>query len=148
MRLTDALRAEHAVFHTLFDTLDRSAHMLTEIGQVHTAARLLGSVLQFHGEAEDKLLMPIIEPLLSELGQDEKFHEEHHAIDEGLEKILACHDLNVANRALERVVQIARAHFDLEERVVFPLTEERVNAASLEKLGREWAMIKQTDQKS
>lgn len=142
MKLTDALRAEHVVFHTLFDGLQAQAPSLNNLEQIRTTASLLASVLSKHGIAEDELLNPLIDPYLEELGQEDNFHHEHHAIDDNLMKIVVMDSVEDARRLLRETVQLAREHFDKEERIIFPLAEKYISEESLLALGKQWEELR------
>jgi hypothetical protein len=73
MKITDALLAEHVVFHALFDHIERSATRLKTLGEVRTLADLLESMLVQHSKAEDELLMKYLDDSIEQMGHHETF---------------------------------------------------------------------------
>ena len=140
MKITQALLAEHVVFHNLFDHVEKTAPKLRTLAEVRLLAATLEAMLAVHSKVEDHLLMEPLEPNLHQLGQHENFHAEHHEIDRILGTIRTARQVAVARHALSRAVAVARRHFDKEERIVFPLAEKILSAKTLLELGRRWAV--------
>ena len=138
MKITQALLAEHAVFHNVFDHLEHAVPRLAALGEVRALARLLESLMAVHSVVEDRLLVEPLEPSLSQLGHDQNFHDEHHAIEADLAAVHTTRTLKDARRLLLRAVALSRRHFDKEERIVFPLAEKALSARTLLELGRRW----------
>jgi hemerythrin-like domain-containing protein len=138
MKITQALLAEHVVFHNLFDHLEQAVPKLKSLLEVRALAALLESMLKVHSVIEDTLLVEPIEPSLSQIGQDQNFHEEHEAIDADLARVRATRKLDEGRRRLLRAVALARRHFDKEERIVFPLAEKILSPRTLLELGKRW----------
>ena len=138
MKITEALLAEHVVFHNLFDYVERAVPGIKTIAEIKGLARLLGSMLQTHSQVEDQLLIEPLEPSFSHLGQAENFHEEHEEIDRDLAKLRTTRRLPDARKLLLSAVHLSRKHFDKEERIVFPLAERQLSAKSLALLGKRW----------
>src|SRR3990172_6534667 len=53
MKITEALLAEHAVFHTLFDHVERTVPRVRTAAEVRSLAILLQTVMAPHTKAED-----------------------------------------------------------------------------------------------
>jgi hemerythrin-like domain-containing protein len=138
MKITQALLAEHVVFHNLFDHIERSAPKLESLPEVRALAALLESMLKVHSVIEDKLLVEPLEPSLSQIGQDKHFHDEHEEIDADLTRVQATRNLKEGKRLLLRAVVASRRHFDKEERIVFPLAEKVLSPRTLLELGKRW----------
>jgi hemerythrin-like domain-containing protein len=138
MKITQALLAEHVVFHSLFDHIERLAPTLRRLGEVRAVARLLESLMHAHSAVEDRLLIAPLDPSFQQLGQFENFHDEHDAIERDLQQLRASRNLARARALLLHVVLQSRKHFDKEERIVFPLAEKQLSARSQESLGRQW----------
>lgn len=138
MKITEALIAEHVVFHNLFDHVENELPKLKTIAEVKTLSRLLENMLETHSKVEDQLLIEPLEPSFSQMGQAENFHAEHHEIDEDLRKLKTIRRLPEAKRLLIKAVLASRKHFDKEERIVFPLAERQLTAKSLALLGKRW----------
>ena len=138
MKITQALMAEHVVYHSLFDHIERTLPGLKTLAEVRTVAALLESMLKVHAEVEDKLLIEPLEPAFSQLGQTDSFHHEHEEIDRDLFEVPKVRQLAQAKKILLKAVVMSRKHFDKEERLVFPLAEKELSAQSLLTLGRKW----------
>ncbi len=138
MKITQALLAEHVVFHNLFDHVERSVPKLKSLPEVRALAALLEAMLKIHSLTEDELLVEPLEPSLSQLGQDENFHDEHEEIDADLAGVRVARQLKEGKRLLLRAVLLSRRHFDREERIVFPLAERVLSAKNLLLLGKKW----------
>ena len=87
MKITDALLAEHTVFHSLFDVVEKQLESTPSIERIQLLAEMLLQLLDKHGQAEHDLLIPPIEPFLHEIGHLENFHSEDDIIIEMLQKI-------------------------------------------------------------
>ena len=139
MKITQALLAEHVVFHNMFDYLERTAPKLRTLAEVKSIAGLMEAMLHLHSTAEDELLLEPLEPSFEQMGQEENFHAEHEEIDESLRRVRQTRSLAEAKRLLLNAVVYSRKHFDKEERIVFPLAEKHLSPQSQELLGRRWA---------
>jgi len=81
MKITEALLAEHVVFHNLFDYLERTTPRLRTLAEVRALAGLLDAMLHAHGQVEDKLVMEPLDHCLDQFGQNEVIHAEHDHIE-------------------------------------------------------------------
>lgn len=138
MKITEALLAEHVVFHNLFDYVERATPKLKSLGEVRTLAGLLDAMLEAHGQIEDKLVMEPLDHCLDQLGQNEVIHAEHEHIEAILKQVRTCRDLKQARKLLIIAAVVSRQHFDREERVIFPLAEKWLKHKTLDTLGSEW----------
>lgn len=138
MTITDILRAEHAVFHTLFDHVEAAVPKLKTLGEVKTLAAMVDKVHAPHAKTEDDLFIEPLEPYFDQMGQRETFHAEHEHIEAQLERIHKSRTLAEAKKLLLNVIAASRKHFDKEERIVFPLAERILKAKTLSALGEEW----------
>jgi len=138
MKITDALLAEHVVFHALFDHIERSAVRLRTLGEVRVLADLLETMLVQHSQSEDELLMNYLEDSIEQMGHRETFHEEHKLIERHLGAVRSAATLKTARKLLVDAVAGARKHFDKEERLVFPLAEKVISYHNIMKLGKRW----------
>ena len=143
MKITDALLAEHTVFHSLFEVVEKQLDQTTSIERIHLLADILLHLLEKHGQAEHDLLVPPIEPFLHEIGHLENFHKEDDIIIETLQKISECEDAGLARQIMSKPLRLANDHFDKEERFVFPLAEKHMSEKSLNELGDAWAKGKE-----
>ena len=139
MKITEALLAEHQVFHSLFDHVERAAPRLKTLAEVKALGALLEATLKSHSDAEDDLLFAPMEHCIEQLGQSKPFHDEHEEIDRTLLAVSEARQINAARKLIKQAVEASRRHFDKEERIVFPLAEKILSPATLLKLGGAWA---------
>lgn len=138
MKITDILLAEHAVFHNLFDHIEKAAPRCKTVAEIKALAATLDSVMRPHACTEDDLLVGPLEHSLAQIGQSETFHEEHDEIDEKLGAVQKARQLKQARLLLLQAIQHSREHFDKEERIVFPLAEQLLKTKTLSDMGEEW----------
>jgi hemerythrin-like domain-containing protein len=138
MKITEALQAEHVVFHHMFDYLETAAPKLKTLAEIKAVARLMDALLEAHSEAEDKLVLEPLDHCLDQLGQRELFHQEHEEIDRHLAEIPKARTVRKARAHLVASVLASRRHFDKEERAVFPLAERVLKSKTLNTLGKTW----------
>ena len=138
MKITEALLAEHVVFHNLFDYVERATPKLKSLGEVRALAGLVGAMQEAHGKIEDELVMEPLAHCLDQFGQNEALHAEHEHIEAILNQVRTCRDLRKAKKLLHGAVVVSRQHFDREERVIFPLAEKWLKAKTLQTLGTNW----------
>jgi len=138
MKITEALLAEHVVFHNVFDYVERVVPKMKTLAEIRAVSCLLESMLKKHSHVEDHLLIDPLEAAFSQMGQAENFHDEHHEIEDDLDLITSERRLSLAKKRLLKAVLASRRHFDKEERIVFPLAEKQLSARSLLVLGRRW----------
>lgn len=139
MKITEALIAEHQVFHNLFDHVEHAAPRLKTLAEIKALAALLESALKAHSSTEDELLLAPLEHCFEQLGQADMFHEEHEEIDRSLSQIQRAKQVPAARKLLTAAVMASRSHFDKEERIVFPLAEKSLSNTTLLNLGKAWA---------
>src|SRR2546422_374164 len=84
MKITEALFAEHQVFHNLFDYIERNLHKSRTLGEVKILAALMEKMLEAHSRTEDELFIGPLEHCFEQIGHCETFHKEHHEIDGNL----------------------------------------------------------------
>jgi hemerythrin-like domain-containing protein len=138
MTITGILRAEHAVFHNLFDYIERIAPTLRTVAEIKSLARLTENLLAAHSQTEDELFIEPLEHCFEQVGQRETFHHGHEVIENALAALQKARDVKAARKQLLGVVLAARKHFDKEERIVFPMAERMLKARTLAELGQQW----------
>ncbi len=138
MKITDVLRAEHAVFHNLFDHLETTVPRVRTLAEVKGLATLVEKLHGPHSKTEDDLFIEPLEPYFDQMGQQETFHAEHEHIEATLAKVQKARTLKDAKKILLNAIAASRKHFDKEERVVFPLAERVLKAKTLSDLGVQW----------
>ena len=143
MKITDILRAEHSVFHNLFDHIEATAPRLKTLAEVKAVAVLIDKVMAPHSHTEDELFIDPLEHCFDQIGQRETFHSEHEEIEATLVKVTRARTLKDAKRLLLAVIAASRKHFEKEERIVFPMAERVLKAKTLSELGAEWLRKRQ-----
>ena len=138
MRITDILRAEHTVFHHLFDHIETSAPRLKSLAEVKSLAKLVDKVMAPHSKTEDDLFIEPLEHCFEQIGQRETFHHEHEVIEQIFAKVHKARELATAKKLLIGAMAASRKHFDKEERIVFPMAERILKTKTLTDLGNEW----------
>jgi hemerythrin-like domain-containing protein len=138
MKITEALFAEHLVFHSMFDHIEAAAPGLKTLAEVKALAALMEQLLKQHSDTEDDLFIGPLEHCFEQLGQRDAFLEEHQEIDESLKNVQEAKDFKKARLLLLSAVTYSRKHFDKEERIVFPLAERVLKNKTLTTLGHSW----------
>ena len=138
MKITDALFAEHMVFHNMFDHIEASAPRLKTLAEIKCLASLVERMLSAHTDTEDHLFIGPLEHCFEQLGQRETFHHEHEQIEQNLILIQKTRRIKEARGLLLGVVIASRKHFDKEERIVFPMAEQVLNSKTLTALAGAW----------
>ena len=147
MKITDVLRAEHAVFHNLFDHIEATAPRLKTLAEVRAMAVLVDKVHEPHAKTEDDLFMEPLEHCFDQIGQHDTLHGEHLLIDEMLAQARQARTVKEARRVLLRAIAMCRSHFDKEERIVFPMAERVLKAKTLSELGEAWLRRREMTEK-
>jgi len=138
MKITEALLAEHLVFHNMFDHIETTAPKLKTVAEVKALAALMESLLKSHSDTEDELFIGPLEHCFEQIGQRDAFLEEHQEIDTSLKNLQQTKRLKNARQLLLAAVSYSRKHFDKEERIVFPMAERVLKAKTLTALGQTW----------
>jgi hemerythrin-like domain-containing protein len=138
MKITEALFAEHLVFHNMFDHIEAAAPKLKTLAEVKSLAALMESLLKSHSDTEDEMFIGPLEHCFEQLGQRDAFLEEHQEIDISLKNVQLTKDFKKARQLLLSAVAYSRRHFDKEERIVFPLAERVLKNKTLTALGQNW----------
>src|SRR5437879_5330182 len=121
MKITDALFAEHVVFHNLFDHVEAVAPRLKTLAEIKCLAAMVEILLRGHSKTEDHLFIGPLEHCFEQIGQRETFHEEHAQIENDLELIQKEKRARPDSTMLLRVVVACRKQFDKEERLVYTI---------------------------
>jgi hypothetical protein len=137
MKITEALLAEHLVFHNMFDHIEAVA-TLKSLAEFKSIAALLESMLKAHSDTEDDLFLGPLEHCFEQIGQRDSLLEEHQEMDGTLKLVSQATRVKEARRLLLSAVAHSRRHFDREARIVFPLAEHVLNNKTLTELGKVW----------
>ena len=138
MKITEALLAEHLVFHSMFDHIESVAGSLKTVGEIKALAALLEVMLKAHSDTEDELFLGPLEHCFEQIGQRDSFLEEHQEMDESLKLVQSAVRLKEAQRLVLAAVAHSRRHFDREERIVFPMAERVLKPRTLTQLSQTW----------
>jgi hypothetical protein len=138
MKITEALYAEHLVFHNMFDHIEATAPKMKTLGEVKCVAGLLEVMLKAHSDTEDDLFLGPLEHCFEQIGQRDALIEEHREMDGNLRLVQQATRLKEAQRLLLVAVSHSRRHFDREERIVFPIAERVLKPITLTELAQAW----------
>lgn len=138
MKITDVLRAEHAVFHNLFDHIEAVLPRTRTLAEVKSLATIMEKLTGPHSRTEDELFIDPLEHCFDQMGQKETFHDEHEMIESELAKVHQAREVKAAKKLLLGAVTASRKHFDKEERIVFPMAERILKEKTLKELGEQW----------
>ena len=139
MKITEALFAEHQVFHNMFDYVEQNVSRAKTLAEVKLMAALMEAMLEAHSRTEDELFIGPLEHCFEQIGHRETFHQEHEEIEGNLKLAQKAKQLKQARRMVLAAVIASRKHFDKEERIVFPLAERVLSAKTLAALGQTWS---------
>ncbi len=138
MKITEALLAEHMVFHNMFDHLEAVTPNLKTLAEVKSLGSLMESMLKAHSDTEDQLFLGPLEHCFEQIGVRDAFLEEHQEMDGSLQLVQKATRLREAQQLLLAAVAHSRQHFDREERIVFPVAERALKNKTLTELGQTW----------
>jgi hemerythrin-like domain-containing protein len=147
MKITDVLRAQHAVFHNLFDHIEAALPRTRSLAEVKAMATIMEKLTGPHSRTEDELFIDPLEHCFDQIGQKETFHQEHEMIEATLAKAHKARDIKSARQLLLGAVMASRKHFDKEERIVFPMAERILSAKTLSELGETWLQRREVSAK-
>jgi len=139
MKITEAIFAEHQVFHNMFDYVERNVSRANTLAEVKLMAALIEAMLEAHSRTEDELFIGPLEHCFEQIGHRETFHQEHEEIESNLKLAQKAKQLKQARRMVLAAVIASRKHFDKEERIVFPLAERVLSVKTLTELGLTWS---------
>jgi len=142
MKITDALLAEHAIFYALFDRLEELIDETESIAALQTAMDLLAPVLVSHAKVEDELLFPALESGRSD-GPLGAMRSEHQQIADLFAGVHAVGELDALRGRVQEMIDVAREHFQKEDEIVLPVAVENLEEDALERLGQQWARLRQ-----
>lgn len=142
MKITDALLAEHAIFYALFDRLEELIDQTDSIAGLQVAMDLLAPVLVSHAKVEDELLFPRLESRKSG-GPLGAMRSEHQQLEELFAGVHAISDLDALRGRVQEMIDVAREHFQKEDEIVLPVAVETVEAEVLDRMGQQWARLRQ-----
>lgn len=129
---------EHAAMLTLFEHLEQNAaHM--DLRGLNEAGALLERVVMVHSIAEDGFLFDAVPA--TEGGLRDALlamRAEHKQLAQDFDQLRATANEAAARGCLYRVFESVREHFEVEERVLFPLAARQIGSEKLAELGSAW----------
>lgn len=138
MKITDALVAEHTIFLTVFDQIERYLPSLATPMEIRTMAAIIEGMLERHVSHETELAYAALDHVLADGGRLEQMYQDHQELDQRLKKVQTTENCAEARRLLKAALASSREHFVLEERVIFPLLEKAMSTEALRELGKPW----------
>jgi hemerythrin-like domain-containing protein len=138
MKITEALAAEHTIFLSVFEQIERVLPNLATPAEVQTMASIVQRLLEGHAKTETDLAYLALDHVLEHNGEMKRMHQEHHEIDDRLRKVHTARTCAEARRLLKAAILATREHFRGEERSVFPLLERSLREETLSALGKTW----------
>jgi hemerythrin-like domain-containing protein len=138
MKITEALIAEHTIFLTVFDQIEKALPSLSTPMEIRTMAQVVEGMLKDHARAETDLAYLALDHALAHKGRLDHMHQEHHEIDDRLNRVHEARTCSEGRRLLQSALSAARDHFRAEEKGVFPLIERTLESTTLVSLGTAW----------
>lgn len=138
MKITDAFLGEHAVFYAQFDYLEQNGPKATG-NLVKSWGAMLAVALASHAGLEEDLLFTTLEPHIGSMGPLAVMRMEHEAIERSLEKLSTIQGEDGARELLLHTISVARDHFAKEERILYPIANQRISNEKLVDLGSQWS---------
>ena len=138
MKITEALIAEHTIFLSVFDQIERVLPSLTTPAEVRTMASIVEGLLEGHARTETNLAYLALDHVLEDNGELKRMHQDHHEIDDRLRKVHTANTCAEGRRLLKLAIGATREHFSGEERSVFPFVEQVLQEETLAELGQTW----------
>ena len=138
MKITEILVAEHRIFLSVFDQIERALSGVTTLTEARKLARLVEGMLESHAGTETELAYLALDHVLQDKDQLDRLHEEHHEIDTSLHLVHLAGDVARARLMLQTALGASRRHFVFEEQSVFPLIESALESETLAGLAATW----------
>jgi hemerythrin-like domain-containing protein len=138
MNITEALIAEHNIFMTVFDQIERVLPSLSTQAEVRTMANIVEGLLEGHAKTETDVAYLALDHVLAQQGELKRMHQDHREIDDRLREVQTAKTCAEARDLLKAALLASRDHFQLEERLVFPLMERVLRRETLAELGQGW----------
>ncbi len=136
--IIDGLVAEHRVFLTIFDQIERSLPEIKTTGEIALICRILERLIHDHGMAETDLAYITFDHVMKEQNRCSRLTHDHEEIDGLLRDVETIKDIEEARSRLKVSLNACRIHFKDEERNVFPMIEKTIQHETLVALGRAW----------
>ncbi len=138
MKITEALVAEHTIFLSVFDQIERVLPSLTTPAEVQAMASIVEGLLAGHANTETNLAYLALDHIMEHNGELKRMHQDHHEIDDRFRMVRAAKTCAEARSLLQSAIVASREHFRAEERSVFPVLEKSLRVETLTELGKTW----------
>ncbi len=139
MKITDALRGEHAIMYELFEYVRETADKSDDVQDIRGAVAALERALVPHARIEENMLFPHLEPHLGQAGPLAVMLSEHERLEELLTAAIGETDPGALKSVIGQLLELAYDHFHKEEQVLFGMAQQFLDEAKLTELGNEWA---------
>src|ERR1039458_1849167 len=101
MKITEALVAEHTIFLTVFDQIERVLPSLTTPAEARTMASIVEGLLEGHAKTETNLAYLALERVPADNGELQRMQQDHHETDDRLRKVRTANTCAEARRLLK-----------------------------------------------
>ena len=139
MKLTDALRGEHAVIYQLFEHVRETLAGSDDLHDIRGVVAVMERILLSHAQIEERLLFPNLEPHLGQRGPLEVMRAEHREIDELFDAARKETDVGALKTVVGELLDLANDHFAKEEQALFAMAQQVLDDGELTALGDAWA---------
>lgn len=133
MKVTECLNTEHGVFLTQLGVLERMLNGHAPNGELRVVTLAIAETVERHRDAEEKILYPAI---LREFGEGfpplQVMEAEHQEIERFIRGV-ASGDENIPD-LVRGFIEVLRQHIVKEINVLFPMAEQRITGADLERM--------------
>ncbi|MGD1084166.1 MAG: hemerythrin domain-containing protein [Verrucomicrobiota bacterium] len=131
MTITELLRSEHDAFDVILKEIEAVLPGAATLGELRILARVMAGFLEQHGRKEEELLFPAVDQMQAQRGSLEEMAQEHEELDQQIREVAKSRELRKARQQLGQLIRAVRQHFEHEERHLFPLAEEVLQAENL-----------------
>jgi hypothetical protein len=142
--ITDAVIAEHAVFVTVFDQIERMLPHLDQLAETKVLTKLLVGLLENHRLMEENMAFAALDHALAFKGQLDRLYEDHLELDTRFKEAQKASTIAQASALLREAISATREHFQREEQVELPLLAKLIQEESLLELGAGWLRQRQS----
>ena len=138
MKITESLVAEHTIFLNVFDQIERVLPSVSTQLELQTLSAIVENLLKSHAERETNLAYLALDHSLAQKGKLDRLYEDHHELDQRLKAVSVARTIAEGRRLLKAAIVSSREHFQMEEKLYFPLIEKTLKSESQEALGGSW----------
>ncbi len=145
MKITDALRGEHAVLYVLFEDVRETINDSDNIEIIRKSISTLDKALLSHAAIEDNILFPALDQHIAGMGPLEMMRAEHKNVDELVEAARVEQDMAALISQAKQLIDLAFGHFQKEEMALFAMAEQFLSEEELTALGDQWAATRNVE---